>query len=215
MQAAVLAVSFRRPPGPAALATLAGVQDIETADDGSLRLYYDPAADPTDALVRLAVEQRLGPDRADPAARRSSRTSSSSLTTGRCPDTCAGGRTDDRDTIARHELRRLFLVAARLDRSWRWCSSSSPTCSCSHLDYYTTVQSQLLGMDGDYGVTETIVAPLFANAAIVLLLVVPLTSMRLVTEERRNKTLALLFSAPLSHDRDRARQVSGTGMRSC
>ena len=60
MQAAVLVVSFRRPPAPATLAALPGVKSVETADDGSLRLYHDPANDPTDALVKLAVEKDWG-----------------------------------------------------------------------------------------------------------------------------------------------------------
>ena len=39
---------------------------------------------------------------------------------------------------------------------------------------------------------------MLGSAAIVLLLVVPLLTMRLISEERRNKTLSLLFSAPVS-----------------
>lgn len=100
-------------------------------------------------------------------------------------------------TIARQELRRLFLSPL----AWTILAVVQFILAymfLSHVDYYANVQSQLLGMDGGYGVTETVVAPLFANAAIVLLLVAPLTSMRLITEERRNKTLALLVSAPLS-----------------
>lgn len=61
-----------------------------------------------------------------------------------------------------------------------------------------TYQSQLLAMENAPGITEIIVPDLFGNAAIVLLLVVPLLTMRLLAEERRNRTLALLFSAPLS-----------------
>lgn len=99
--------------------------------------------------------------------------------------------------IARLELRRLFLSPL----AWTILAVVQFILGymfLSHLDYYLAMQSQLLGMGGQYGVTESIVAPLFANAAIVLLLVAPLTSMRLITEERRNKTLALLVSAPLS-----------------
>lgn len=67
-----------------------------------------------------------------------------------------------------------------------------------HVQQYLLWQSQLLGMEEAPGMTEIVVAPLFGNAAIVLLLVTPLMTMRLVSEERRNKTLALLFSAPVS-----------------
>jgi len=100
-------------------------------------------------------------------------------------------------TIARHELRRLFLsplawiILAVVEFILAWMF-------LQHLEGFLTIQSQLLGMNSEYGVTEVVAAPLFGNAAIVLLLVVPLVSMRLVTEERRNKTLALLYSAPLS-----------------
>ncbi|WP_372522961.1 ABC transporter permease subunit [Sulfuricaulis sp.] len=59
-------------------------------------------------------------------------------------------------------------------------------------------QAQLMAMDGAPGVTEIILPDLLGNAAIILLLVVPLLTMRLVAEERRNRTLSLLFSAPLS-----------------
>lgn len=43
-----------------------------------------------------------------------------------------------------------------------------------------------------------IVAPLLGVAAFLLLLIVPLITMRLISEERRNRTLSLLYSAPLS-----------------
>jgi len=100
-------------------------------------------------------------------------------------------------TIARHELRRLFLsplawiILAVVEFILAWMF-------LQHVESFLAIQSQLLGMSGEYGVTEVVSTPLFGNAAIVLLLVVPLISMRLVTEERRNKTLPLLFSAPLS-----------------
>lgn len=99
--------------------------------------------------------------------------------------------------LARHELRRLFLsplawtilAVVQLILAWMFLSN---------VEYYQLMQSQMLGMEGEHGVTEAVVTPLLGNAAIVLLLIVPLISMRLITEERRNKTLALLFSAPLS-----------------
>ncbi len=100
-------------------------------------------------------------------------------------------------TIARAELRRMFLsplawiilAVVQIILAWMFLN---------HVEYFFLMQSQLLGMGGEHGVTEAVAMQLFGNAAIVLLLVVPLISMRLVTEERRNKTLALLFSAPLS-----------------
>jgi len=66
------------------------------------------------------------------------------------------------------------------------------------LEGYMTVQARLLGVEGAPGVTELVVAPVLYNASIVLLMVVPMLTMRLVSEERRAQTLSLLFSAPLS-----------------
>jgi gliding motility-associated transport system permease protein len=66
------------------------------------------------------------------------------------------------------------------------------------LQYYTQVQSQLLASPEPVGVTDLIAIPIFGNAAVVLLLVSPLLTMRLLSDERSNKTLALLFSAPVS-----------------
>jgi len=68
----------------------------------------------------------------------------------------------------------------------------------SQLDLYMSYQAQLAMMESAPGVTESVVAPLFSSATIVLLLIVPLVTMRLISEERRNRTLPLLFSAPIS-----------------
>ena len=59
-------------------------------------------------------------------------------------------------------------------------------------------QTQLLALENPPGITEVVVPDLLGNAAVVLLLVVPLLTMRLISEERRNRTLTLLFSAPIS-----------------
>jgi len=99
--------------------------------------------------------------------------------------------------IARQELRRLFLSplawtilgVVQFVLAWMFLQS---------VNNFLVVQSQLLGMGGEYGITELVVMPLLGNTAIVLLLITPLVSMRLITEERRNKTLPLLFSAPVS-----------------
>jgi len=68
----------------------------------------------------------------------------------------------------------------------------------SQLETYLLLQPRLAGLDSAPGVTDLVVAPLLGNAAVVVLLVAPLITMRLVAEERRNRTLSLLFSAPLS-----------------
>lgn len=66
------------------------------------------------------------------------------------------------------------------------------------LDDFLQIQSQLSQMPSPPGVTELVAAPLFATVAMVLLFAVPLLAMRLIAEERRNQTMTLLTSAPLS-----------------
>jgi ABC-2 type transport system permease protein len=69
----------------------------------------------------------------------------------------------------------------------------------TQVEAFTTLQPKLAGIEGAPGLTDIIVPPLFGNAAIILLLVTPLLTMRLICEERRNKTLSLLLSAPVSN----------------
>jgi ABC-2 type transport system permease protein len=69
----------------------------------------------------------------------------------------------------------------------------------SQVETFTTLQPQLAAMEGAPGLSDIIVTPLFGNAGITLLLVTPLLTMRLICEERRNKTLSLLLSAPVSN----------------
>ncbi|GAB4345762.1 MAG: ABC transporter permease subunit [Gammaproteobacteria bacterium] len=68
----------------------------------------------------------------------------------------------------------------------------------SQLETFVLLQPRLAALDGAPGLTDLVIAPLFANAAMVCLLVIPLMTMRLVAGERRNGTLPLLYSAPLS-----------------
>lgn len=100
-------------------------------------------------------------------------------------------------TIAARELRSLFLSPL----AWSILAVVQLILAylfLSQLDTYMNIQSQLLGMSGAPGVTEIVVAPVFGNATIILLLVVPMLTMRLISEERRAQTLSLLFSAPVS-----------------
>lgn len=66
------------------------------------------------------------------------------------------------------------------------------------LDDFLRMQPQLAQMASPPGATELIAAPTFGTAAAVLLFAVPVLAMRLVAEERRNQTMALLMSAPIS-----------------
>ncbi len=68
----------------------------------------------------------------------------------------------------------------------------------TQVETFDLMQDKLVGIEGAPGLTDIIVTPLFSNAAIILLLVTPLLTMRVISEERRNKTLPLLLAAPLS-----------------
>jgi ABC-2 type transport system permease protein len=100
-------------------------------------------------------------------------------------------------TIALRELRSLFLSPLA------WAILGVVQLILGYLflnqvDFYLKFQSQILAMREPVGVTEIVASGLFGNAGVVLLLVVPLITMRLISEERRNRTLALLYSAPVS-----------------
>ena len=66
------------------------------------------------------------------------------------------------------------------------------------LDDFMQIQPQLIRVPNPPGITELVVAPMFSTIAVVLLFAVPLLAMRLIAEERRNQTMVLLISAPLS-----------------
>lgn len=66
------------------------------------------------------------------------------------------------------------------------------------LDQYSLYQSQLLALANPPGVTELVVAPLFGSAGLILMMVLPLITMRSFAEQNRNQTLTLLTSAPIS-----------------
>jgi len=69
------------------------------------------------------------------------------------------------------------------------------------LDAYARALPRLAASPTGPGVTDLVIAPLFAQGAILLLLLVPLVTMRLVSGERQAGTLNLLLSAPLGSAR--------------
>jgi len=100
-------------------------------------------------------------------------------------------------TLAARELRSLFLSPL----AWSILAVVQFILAylfLGQLDVYVSYQSQIAMMENPPGATEVIVSPLFSSATIILLLVIPLLTMRLVSEERRARTLPLLFSAPVS-----------------
>jgi len=66
------------------------------------------------------------------------------------------------------------------------------------LDDFLQIQSQLAQLASPPGVTELVAAPTYATAAAILLFAVPVLAMRMIAEERRNQTMTLLLSAPVS-----------------
>ena len=100
-------------------------------------------------------------------------------------------------TIARKEFRSLFatpstwLVLGALQFIFAWFF-------LARLDSFLQVQAQLAQIANAPGATLAIAVPLFATLALIMLMLVPLFTMRLIAEERRNQTLVLLLSAPVS-----------------
>jgi ABC-2 type transport system permease protein len=63
---------------------------------------------------------------------------------------------------------------------------------------YFEVMSGAIRPAERYGVTQFVGQNVYGVASFIMLFAVPLLSMRLISEERRNQTLPFLFSAPLS-----------------
>ena len=66
------------------------------------------------------------------------------------------------------------------------------------LDDFMQVQPQLMQAPNPPGVTELVAVPVYATCVVIMLFAVPLLAMRLIAEERRNQTMVLLVSSPLS-----------------
>ena len=83
----------------------------------------------------------------------------------------------------------VILAVIQLILAWSFFSS---------IDVFFSIQAELTTMKNAPGVTDLVISPLFEFAGILLLMIMPLLTMRLISEERRSKTMALLFSAPVS-----------------
>lgn len=100
-------------------------------------------------------------------------------------------------TIARKEFRSLFatpstwLILGGLQFIFAWFF-------LARLDAFLQVQAQLAQMANAPGATLAVATPLFGTLALILMMLVPVFTMRLFAEERRNHTLALLMAAPIS-----------------
>ena len=99
--------------------------------------------------------------------------------------------------IARREFRSMFLsplawvILAVIQVILAWSFFTS-------IDVFFDIQSDLTTLTNAPGVTDLVVSPLFKVSSIILLMVMPLLTMRLISEEKRNRTMSLLLSAPVS-----------------
>ena len=99
--------------------------------------------------------------------------------------------------LAMRELRSLFampstwFILAALQFIFAWFF-------LARLEAFLEVQPQLVQLANPPGVTTTVAAPIFNTVALLLMMLVPMFTMRLIAEERRNQTLTLLLSSPLS-----------------
>ncbi|MDD5180208.1 MAG: ABC transporter permease subunit [Gallionellaceae bacterium] len=100
-------------------------------------------------------------------------------------------------TIAHKEFRSLFaapstwLILGMLQFIFAWFF-------LARLDAFLQVQAQLAQLANAPGATQAVAAPLFGTVALVMMMLVPVFTMRLIAEERRNQTLTLLMAAPVS-----------------
>jgi ABC-2 type transport system permease protein len=92
--------------------------------------------------------------------------------------------------IAWRELRNLFLSPLA------WCVLAVVQFILAWM-FLASVESFRGNPSGVAGVTDSVAAGLYSISSIVMLLVIPLLTMRLVSEERRSGSLTLLLSAPV------------------
>ncbi len=100
-------------------------------------------------------------------------------------------------TIAQREIRSLFYSPL----AWAILGVTQLILAylfLAQLQEYIHLQPQLKMMATAPGITDVVILPVYSSAAFIMMMVVPMITMRLVSDERRNKTLALLFSAPIS-----------------
>lgn len=66
-----------------------------------------------------------------------------------------------------------------------------------HFNARSMMMAQYPYMAGGMNLNEMVVRPLFQNMSIIILLVIPMLTMRLYAEEKKSGTIELLFTAPL------------------
>ncbi len=100
-------------------------------------------------------------------------------------------------TIAGRELRGLFFSPL----AWVVLGLSQLLLAfllLGRIEQFAEIQSQLAALPGAPGATQLVALPTLDNAVMLLLLIVPLLTMRSVSEERRSQVLPLLLASPVS-----------------
>ncbi len=99
--------------------------------------------------------------------------------------------------IAMREFRSLFSIPS----TWLFLAGLEFILAwffLSRLEAFLEIQPQLALLANPPGVTGTVGTSLFNTASLLLMMLVPMFTMRLIAEERRSHTLALFLSSPVS-----------------
>lgn len=100
-------------------------------------------------------------------------------------------------TIAHKEFRSLFatpstwIILGGLQFIFAWFF-------LARLDAFLQIQTQLAQIVNAPGTTQSVASPLLGTVAFILMMLVPVFTMRLIAEERRNQTLVMLMAAPVA-----------------
>jgi ABC-2 type transport system permease protein len=100
-------------------------------------------------------------------------------------------------TIASREFRNLFLSPL----AWAIMAVLQLIVAylfLSQVDTYMLLQPRLAGVEGAPGVTDIVVAPVLQTIGFLFMLIAPAITMRVFSDEKRNRTLSLLLTAPVS-----------------
>lgn len=101
-------------------------------------------------------------------------------------------------TLARHEFLKLF----KSGKFWKLLA----LCQCIlglifywlTEEFLTKTQSLLLETHSSFGITEEVIHPMLAWATLLFFFIVPLLATQSITQERKQKTLDLYLSSPIS-----------------
>lgn len=100
-------------------------------------------------------------------------------------------------TIAHKEFRSLFatpstwIILGALQFIFAWFF-------LARLDAFLQIQTQLAQIVNAPGATQSVASPLLGTVAFILMMLIPVFTMRLIAEERRNQTLVMLMAAPVA-----------------